>query len=438
MTLRRMFVVAFAAVAAAVAALVGALSWDVTATNLSVEIDQSLVSAVTTVQNGGSLPPPDTGRGRSLIIVQAAQRLAPDGTVTVLLGSALPVDATDRALAAGGRSGQTRYRTESIGRSTYRVLTQSTGSGAVMAARSLDVTDHVLADLAVEIAASGLAVLAVAAAAGWLIARRITRRLLQLTEAAERISATGRLDTPMGTPGRDEVGRLGTALDTMLAELARSREDQQRLVQNAGHELRTPLTSLRTNLTVLRRSAELSPEGRGRLLDDLDGETRELSTLVNELVELASDRRATEQPGPVDLADLAERTAERFRRRTGREITVEATDAVVDARRQALERAVSNLIDNALKFDARGPVTVRVAPGRIEVLDRGPGIDPDDAPHVVERFYRATAARSLPGSGLGLSIVREVAELHGGTVVVAARPGGGAVVGFTLDPMSGP
>jgi two-component system sensor histidine kinase MprB len=451
-TLRRTFVIAFAAVAAAVAAVVGALSFDATARNLSIQLDQSLATAVTTVQNGGTLPPvpaagaPDPtpdgdgdgpghgSRGRALALVDGAQRVGRNGTTTVLLGSALPVEAADLQLAARTDAGVSRYRTATIGSASYRLLTRSTGTGAIMAARELDETDDVLADLAVEITGAGLAVLAVAAVAGWLLARRITRRLLRLTEAAELVSATGRLDTPVQATGRDEVGRLGTAFDTMLTDLARSRDDQQRLVQNAGHELRTPLTSLRTNLRVLRRSAELPPDSRDRLLDDLDGETRELTALVNELVELASDRRATEQPEPVDLAGTAERVAERFRRRTGREIVVDGADAVVEGRRQALERAVSNLVDNAVKFDPHGPepVLVRVRADRVEVLDRGPGIDPSDVPHVFERFYRATAARSLTGSGLGLAIVREVAHLHGGAEFVTGRPGGGTVVGFTL------
>jgi two-component system, OmpR family, sensor histidine kinase MprB len=456
MTLRRTFVIAFAAVAAVVAAVVGLLSYDVTAGNLSTQIDQSLATAATTVQSGGTLPPLPTSdapgppargdgggrgpRGRALALVDGARRVAPDGTVTVLLGSPIAVGPADLALAARTDAGVSQYRDQTAGPVTYRLLTRSTGSGAVMAIRDLHETDDVLGDLAVEITGAGLAVLAVAAAAGWLLARRITRRLLHLTEAAEVVSATGRLDTPVRATGRDEVGRLGTAFDTMLADLARSRDDQQRLVQNAGHELRTPLTSLRTNLSVLRRAAELSAGSRERLLDDLDGETRELTSLVNELVELASDRRAAEQPGPVDLTDLGERVAERFRRRTGREITVEGSGAAVEGRPHALERAVSNLLDNALKFDADGaePVLVRVRPDRVEVLDRGPGIDPADTPHVFERFYRATAARSLTGSGLGLAIVREVAQLHGGAEFAAGRPGGGAVVGFTLhDPVAG-
>ena len=169
--------------------------------------------------------------------------------------------------------------------------------------------------------------LTAAAALGWVAARQITRRLTALTVAAEQVGSTGYLDVDIPTRGRDEVTRLGRSMQVMLAELARSRDDQQRLVQNAGHELRTPLTSLRTNVSVLRRFDELSPRSRQRLLDDVEGESRELTDLVNELVELATDRRTAEQPRPVDLADdrrpgrrpvpAADGPRHRRRRRTG-------------------------------------------------------------------------------------------------------------------------
>ena len=100
---------------------------------------------------------------------------------------------------------------------------------------------------------------------------------------------------------------------------------------------------------------------------------------------------------------------------------------------------MSNLLDNAAKFDApepgqarAPPIEVEVAAGRVEVRDRGPGITDDDLDHVFDRFHRAVGARSRPGSGLGLAIVRDIVESHGGSVSAANRPGGGAVVGFTL------
>jgi two-component system sensor histidine kinase MprB len=448
-SLRRTFVLAFAMVAAVVAALVGAASYLATTHNLNSQVDESLAAAAESVAAGGSagilpaLPPPgfpdgDHGRGRGgpggRLVVQSVQRLAADATPTPLVGAVLPVDDGDRALAAGKQAGLTRLHEVVIGPDTYRALTLSTGSGAVMVGRDIDELDAITARLAVQVGGIGLGVVAAAAAAGWLLSRRITRRLERLTEAAEEVGATGRLDVAMPEPGHDEVGRLTATLDAMLGELARSRDDQRRLVQDAGHELRTPLTSLRTNVSVMRRFTELSPESQRGLLDDVEGETRELTSLVNELVELATDRRAEEAPEPVELAELAERAAERARRRSGRTVVVHAAAVTVTGRRGALERAVGNLLDNAAKFDpgTDTPIELHADRSCIEVRDRGPGIALADAPHVFDRFFRATTARSFPGSGLGLAIVNEIAVLHGGHGYAQARDGGGAVIGFTL------
>jgi two-component system sensor histidine kinase MprB len=278
-------------------------------------------------------------------------------------------------------------------------------------------------------------VLGVAAAAGilgWVVARQVTRRLSRLTATAEAVASTGRLDIPVDVEGDDEAGRLAAAFNKMLSALSRSRDDQQRLVQDAGHELRTPLTSLRTNISVLRRHDRLSPETMTSVLDDLESEALELTELTNELVELATDRRSEEPMEAVVLGEVAERVAARARRRTGRVVVVDADASVVNGRPQLLERAITNLVDNAAKFDETGeaPIDVVIRAGRVEVLDRGPGIAEDDLPHLFDRFYRAVAARSRPGSGLGLAIVKAVAEAHGGEVFAANRPGGGADIGF--------
>jgi two-component system sensor histidine kinase MprB len=445
MTLRQKFVVAFAAVAVLVAALVGTFSYIVTEHNLRAEVDFSLVAAATNLSAG---PPPantgsnteDNGAGRGASgIIQTARIIEGDGSARQILGAdvGIPVSESAAALAAPDAVASSRlYESVTESGTSYRVLTEPLpdGQGAIQVARDLSETSRILSNLAVTTILVGLAVLFLAAGTGWLIARQITRRLTALTEVAERVSSTGHLDVEITAHGQDEVGRLSASLETMLAELARSRDDQQRLLQNAGHELRTPLTSLRTNVSVLRRFDELSPTSRRRLLDDVDGETRELTHLVNELVELATDRRDAEQVVPVDLAQLAERTAERYRRRSGRVIIVAAETCTVQARPHAIERALSNLLDNAVKFDPLGsaPIEVRVHDGRVEVLDRGPGLDSEDESRVFDRFYRSATARSMPGSGLGLSIVRDVAAEHGGTVTAAARPGGGAVIGFTV------
>ncbi|WP_063770007.1 sensor histidine kinase [Streptacidiphilus melanogenes] len=348
----------------------------------------------------------------------------------------LPISAEDQHLARSAAAGKTGNVTEVTGGDRYRVVTVSLGGGrgAVMLSERLSATDDLLGSLMVRIALTAGAVMVAAGAAGWWVAGRITRRLVRLTATAEQVSATGELTLDVPQRGRDEIGRLARAFDDMLGRLARSKEDQRRLVQDAGHELRTPLTSLRTNIAALRRMDRLSPASRSALLDDLETETRELTVLVNELVELANDRRSTEVPTQTELDELAERVADLTRRRTGRDIVVEADPVVAVVRPQALQRALTNLVENAAKFSS-GPEEIRVVvrADRITVLDRGPGVEPEDLDRIFDRFYRATAARSLPGSGLGLSIVREVAEEHGGEVFARNRVGGGAEIGFTLE-----
>jgi two-component system sensor histidine kinase MprB len=452
MSLRSRLALTLALVGAVVAGLVGVLSYHAASERITAEIDQSLRSITVAVAAGqdqvldSSTTVAQTGPerdGRDQRQQQlVGQAIAPDGALTQL-GSrpvALPVDATARNLAASGAPGQTETREVVVGRDTYRVVTTALGGGrgALQVAVDIDETRHVLGGMANQITWVSLAVLIAAAAAGWLLAQRITRRLVRLAGIAEEVSGTGQVDREVPVDGRDEVGRLSASFNTMLGRLAAARDAQDRLVQDAAHELRTPLTSLRTNASVLRRIAELSPDARDRLIDDVQSETRELSHLVEELVELALSQRGDEPEVPLDLAEVAHRAAERVERRTGREIRVDAADpasgSVVRGRRQGLERAIGNLLENAAKFDGAGhePIEVRVHQGSVTVSDRGPGIDTEDAAHVFDRFYRADTARGLPGSGLGLAIVRDVAEAHGGMVFAGARPGGGAAVGFTV------
>ncbi len=281
----------------------------------------------------------------------------------------------------------------------------------------------------------GIGVIALAAAAGWLIAGRTVRPVQRLTTTAEAVAATGALEMDLPSGGRDEVGRLTRAFRSMLDALRGSRAQQQRLVQDAGHELRTPLTSLRANIDTLRRHPELSGEPRQHLLDDLHSELGELSSLVNELVALAADRYDNEPEQVVSLPDVARQAARRTERRSGHPVTVDAEPATAHARPGQLLRAVTNLLDNAAKFSpAASPITVTVRPGHLTVRDHGPGIAAEDLPFVFDRFYRAVGVRSLPGSGLGLSIVREAAQAAGGEVRAANAPDGGAVLTMTLPP----
>jgi two-component system sensor histidine kinase MprB len=347
--------------------------------------------------------------------------------------TALPVDAHDRALAAHG--GTARYRDAQVDGQSYRILTVPLSQGgALQVGRSIEGSDHVLSTLDTRLLLIALAGTFIAALAAWLIARRIVRPVERLTGAAEHVAETQDLGSHIDVERRDELGRLAESFNTMLIALETSRDQQQRLVMDASHELRTPLTALRTNMEVLQRNTALDDEQRAQLLAEAGLELRELSDLVSELVDLATDARAEEPLQRVELNDLVEQVVERARRRTGRTITFTSHEpATVEVRASACDRAISNLVDNACKFSAADTaVDVAVMGTTIEVGDRGPGIAPEDRDHVFDRFYRATSSRSMPGSGLGLSIVHQIAELHGGSVELVERAGGGTTARFTL------
>jgi two-component system sensor histidine kinase MprB len=451
MSLRLRFTLAFTAVGALVAVLVGVLSFRAASDRVVDGANRAvrLVALAVAQEQDTAQALPDAGTrdsdnhpGTRDTAEQPAivQAVAPDGMTTHLGGPdvPLPVSDTGHALAASGAAGQEEATMIEVGGDTYCQLTIALGDGqgALQAAIPLEPTRDVLAGIAKEIAAAILAVALAAAGAGWLLARRITRPLVRLAGAAEEISADDHTDREVPVDGRDEVARLSASFNTMLRRLAASRAARERMVQDAAHEVRNPLTSLTTNASVLRYVTELSPDDRDRLLDDVEDETHALGHLVDELVGLALSRSRDEAEEPVELAEVAGRAAQRLQRRTGRIVLLDADHCVVRGRRQALDRAVSNLLENAAKFDGDGdePIEVHIRRGTITVSDRGPGIDAADAKRVFDRFHRTDTAHGLPGSGLGLAIVREVAEAHGGTVFARTRSGGGAAVGFTVAP----
>lgn len=452
LSLRTTFAVSFAAVTAAVTVLVGVLSYGAAARLVRVDqesvFDQVVQDLRDEVRQHRMTPEDFSSSAPGHDLVRPArtdvQVLGPDGAVLDPGRPGLPVVAADERIAAVATAGRmVEHKEVGVGADVYRVATVSLGGGrgAVQVAQEFSDTEDLLRALQRRTLILMAAVVIAAGLFGWWLARRITRRLVILTSAAEDVARTRRLGIEVPVTGYDEVGRLGRAFDRMLGRLAQSEEDQRRLVQDAGHELRTPLTSLRTNISLLRRIDELPPSTRDELVADLSQEARELTDLVNELVDLAAGQSDTEPPQRVDLADLAEDVAGLARRRTGRVIVVHANgDTSTDGRPGMLQRAISNLVENAAKFDRDGtaPIEIAVAgparPGtvRVEVLDRGPGIADGDLVRVFDRFYRAADARSLPGSGLGLSIVREVALAHGGAPFAYPREGGGVVMGFTV------
>jgi two-component system sensor histidine kinase MprB len=347
------------------------------------------------------------------------------------LGGNLPVGPLDEAVI----NGETASVVQTVSREgdNLRVLTSPISVGAVQVARSLAEVDNTLEGLASVLRLAAIVGVLLAGIVGYFVARGVARPIGQLAAAAEHVAETQELAERIDVERTDEVGRLATSFNSMLAALDGSRQQQRQLVRDAGHELRTPLTALRTNVELLARVRDLPEDERSRMLADIESEVLELSALVSELVELAAEPMADEADVElVHLGELAERIAEKYRRRTSRIIDVTSDNSIVSGRPAQLERAVSNLLDNATKWSPPGaPVDLVVDQGKLTVLDRGPGIDPADRPHIFDRFYRATNARSSPGSGLGLSIVAKVAGEHGGSGFVADVPSG-AAVGFEI------
>jgi two-component system sensor histidine kinase MprB len=362
----------------------------------------------------------------------------------------LPVSDDDLAVAQG-ESTEAWSDVEVDGES-YRMITvplpdrRPLRSGAVQLARPLGPVEDSLADLRRTLVAVAALGVGVAALLGIAVARRALRPVEALTETAEHVAATQELRSRIVVDRPDELGRLAESFNAMLAALATSQEQQQRLVTDASHELRTPLTSLRTNVELLQRADALPAEERRQIVDDAVREVGELSALVNELVELATDaRRANEEWQPVALDEVVARAAERARRHHGVEVDLHTEPTVVHGSTGLLERAVTNLLDNAGKWSPPGGrVLVVLAPDpfagatgsgastRLSVLDDGPGVGEADLARLWDRFWRAEGSQQVPGSGLGLAIVREVVEAHGGTVHAANRSEGGLEVGFTL------
>ncbi|NWJ71464.1 HAMP domain-containing histidine kinase [Pseudonocardia alni] len=335
-------------------------------------------------------------------------------------------------------------RTAELDGVPYRIVAVRAGDGrALVLAQRLDTMTRVVTRMGTALPIVGLGGVVLAALAGVAVARTGLRPVLRLTAATERVAKTGDL-RPIPVSGSDELARLTQSFNTMLGALAASREQQRRLVADAGHELRTPLTSLRTNLELLASAdrpdtPDLPAQDRTELLDDVRAQVEELSHLVGDLVELARDDAPTMTSEALELTEIVDRALDRVKRRAGEvEFDVHRTPWILDGDASALERAVLNLLDNAVKWSPPGGTVrlsmVPISPEWlvIEVADAGDGIAAEDLPHVFDRFYRADTSRTMPGSGLGLSIVAQAAARHGGEVRAGRAPEGGALLSMAL------
>jgi two-component system sensor histidine kinase MprB len=344
-----------------------------------------------------------------------------------------PVSLAERRVAAGTLD--SALRSVSTKGLDGRAATVQVEPGvALMLVQSTQPIERTLNRMGLVLLLVGLGGIVAAALTGLAVARSALRPVRRLSAAAEHIARTEEL-TPIPVTGDDELASLARSFNDMLAALAASRDRQRQLVADAGHELRTPLTSLRTNLELLAqadRGGGLAPHQRNEIFTDVTAQVEELSTLVGDLVELARDEPLERTPEPLDLADIVSHAVNRVRRRASSvAFDVDISPWWVLGEAQILQRAVTNLLDNAAKWSPPGG-TVRVClrDGSLAVADEGPGVPEKDLPKIFDRFYRAPDARTMPGSGLGLSIVRQAAERHGGTVTAANQSPRGAV--FTM------
>ncbi|MEU8647879.1 MULTISPECIES: sensor histidine kinase [unclassified Streptomyces] len=372
-----------------------------------------------------------------------------DGSTCLNPGSkTVPVQASDLAVAKGTEPSAMHSATTTSGMAV-RVFTQQVvdrdtrqvqNGIAVSIAKPLDDVTKPLSSLAwILLIVSGIGVVGAGAAGLW-VARAGLRPVDKLTETVEHVARTEDLTVRIPVEGNDEIARLSESFNSMTASLASSRELQQQLIADAGHELRTPLTSLRTNIELLTRSEEtgrpIPPADRKALLASVTAQMTELAALIGDLQTLSrsDEAHAGDRVEVVALQDTVEAALRRARLR-GPELTITADlePWFVRAEPSALERAIVNILDNAVKFSPPGgTVDVRLHAGELSVRDHGPGIPTDELPHVFDRFWRSPDARALPGSGLGLSIVARTVQQAGGEVSLRPAEDGGTIATVRL------
>ncbi|WP_205696506.1 HAMP domain-containing sensor histidine kinase [Conexibacter sp. SYSU D00693] len=456
MTLRQRLVLAATGAVALAVVVAAAVVYVTTRAELRGQVDDALRALVPQVRPLDGAPPPPTAVRRRLLRLQTMRGLAvpadplggPTGVVQalrpsgdVVAGEAGAVLAPDeRALEVARGEREPYFSDRTVDGTRVRVLTtMGPAGGALQVLRPLTEVDESLARLRwilLGVVAGGVGL---AVALGRAVSRAALAPVTALTDAAEEVAQTEDLRRRLPDGGVDEVARLGGAFNGLLGALQRSRDAQRQLVADASHELRTPLTSIRANVEVLARAPDLPAAEREQVVAAARAQLEELTVLVGDLVDLARDEGAPapEAAEEVRLDLLVAEAVERARLHApGCRFVLDAPDeVVVRGARAQLHRAVSNLLDNAVRHGgAGGPVEVAVDGPRVVVRDHGPGIPPDELPRVFDRFHRAPGARGLPGSGLGLAIVRQVAEAHGGRARAVAADGGGAQLELDLAP----
>jgi two-component system, OmpR family, sensor kinase len=402
-------------------------------------VDQTLRSQSTEAQarhDGEPLVDPDVTGGTTL-----AEIVSPTGRVLRAAPTRLEplIDARDAARAAAGAT-VLRSVTLRAPEGDWRILAAPArnGGAAVVVARSLESREATLKRLLRELLLAGSLALLLAAVAGYALAAAALRPVeaMRRRAAAVTSASSARLPVPAA---RDEIARLATTLNEMLARLQSAFEHERRFVADASHELRTPLALLRTELDLALRRPRTATELEQTIRSAIE-ETERLSRLANDLLLMA---RADQGALPLRTETLAaddvfDAVAARFAARAsslGRSVSTVPSRLGVHADRERLDQALSGIVDNALRHgDGDVVLSAHERDGSVElhVTDEGRGFPSGFRERAFERFSRADEARGRGGSGLGLSIVALIAAAHGGRASVGDRDGGGADVWLVL------
>jgi len=387
--------------------------WFVAKHELYDQLDQTLQSQVPNGPFGGNSP--------------FTVAIHPDGDVTGYLAGHVDTRRARSLIGAGGGE----YFANGVvtntvrGAVAVREYVAANSDSALITVQPLAPTLHALSRIRFWILLVGGLGIALAAGLAAAVATAALRPVRRLTKAAETVAATGDLSERVEVASDDELGRLAVRFNGMLQALEDSVGRQRRLVADASHELRTPLTAARANVDLVREG-KLPPQEVNHALDEASAELDSLTSLVSDLVELARGEERKLRVEDVQLDDLVSAAVERAKARAPEATFVTSlTPVAVRVDPVLVERAIGNLLDNAVKYSPAGaPIEVSVRDGEIVVADHGPGIAEEDLPRIFDRFYRAAAARSKPGAGLGLAIVREAAEAHGGRATAESSAGG--------------
>lgn len=380
----------------------------------------------------------ETVRGRVIVVDERGLLLADSAGVPPGQSYA---GRPEIAAALDGRDEQISRRSATLGEeilaTAVPVVERGRTAGAVRITQSVAAVDDAVRSSILNVAGLAAVVLALALIAGYLIAQQIARPIRRLDRTAQRVAA-GDLDAAAPVEGSTEQRSLARSFNEMTGRLKRLLGVQQEFVADASHQLRTPLTGLRLRLEGLGEShrGDIALEGE---VDAALREVDRLSLIVEELL-ILSRAGESELPGErLDLAEAVRRAAARWEAAAGERriaLAVETTEPANGfCAGPDLDRCVDVLVENALLYaPPSSTVTLSAAPGRVTVLDEGPGLAAGEEEAVFERFARGSAGRRVPsGTGLGLPIARELARQWGGDVRLSNRDRGGLCAVIELD-----